>query len=48
MLLAMFLTLDKWLISEMSLKKSCKRVSTMQKLAMVLQIVGEGSGNRAV
>ena len=46
--LATFLALDKWLVSETSLKKSCKGVSTMQKLAMFLQIVGEGSGNRAV
>lgn len=41
--LAMFLALEKWLVSE-----TRKGVSTIQKLAIFLQIVGEGSGNRAV
>lgn len=46
--LVTFLALENWLISETSLKKSCKGVSTVEKLAIFLQIVGEESGNCAV
>lgn len=46
--LATFQALEKWLVSETSLKKFRKGVSTIQKLAIFLLIVGEGSGNGAV
>ena len=48
MLFATFLVLKEWLVSKTSLKKSHKRVSIIQKLAMFLQIVGERSRNYAI
>lgn len=46
--LTTFLALEKWLVTETSLKRSRKGVSVVQKLAMFLEIVGEVSGYHAV